>query len=142
VTEQSKRPWVQDMVAVHLIPELRWCHTHGLAAHGLPELEVRDVSPLFLSAAGVLLNRVAEYLLENPPGHVKLGQTMETDRFTVFRFEKLEPIAPDQAEEYADERWCLVAVEGAVRCACCDKSIGSQEPCAHEHEPPKGGSLH
>lgn len=113
----------RKLITIHLIPELRWCHTHGLAERGLPELEVRDVPVFLFGAAGGLLNDVASYLLKNPPGHVKLGETMSVGEFCRFRFTKLEPIAPDQASEYKAERWCLAEVP--MPCSCCGGEIES-----------------
>ncbi len=53
---------------IHVVtggPARGWVRTHGLAARGRPELEIRSV-PLFLApAAGRLLNDLADYLLND-----------------------------------------------------------------------------
>ncbi len=46
-------------------PAKGWLHTHGLAAHGHPELEIRNVPAFLRIAAAGLLNDVAEYLLND-----------------------------------------------------------------------------
>jgi hypothetical protein len=117
MAKEQKR--IQDRIQIHLIAELRWAHTHGMAKLGCPELEIRAVPTFLLGAAGGLLNDVADYILGNPAGFVKLGERMSVGQFCTFRFEKLEPITPDQAVEYEVERWCLVEVEHAYNCACC-----------------------
>ena len=57
-------------------PAKGWLHTHGLAAHGKPELEIRKV-PLFLrGAAGAVLNDLADYLLNDATTPLLAGQTV------------------------------------------------------------------
>jgi hypothetical protein len=43
-----------------------WMHTHGLADHGLPELEIRGLPRFFFVEGGSLLNALADYLLNEP----------------------------------------------------------------------------
>jgi hypothetical protein len=59
-------------------PARGWLHTHGLAAHGMPELELRDV-PLFLGRAGAgLLNELAAYLLNDAPKPFAAGDLIQS----------------------------------------------------------------
>jgi hypothetical protein len=58
-------------------PAKGWLHTHGLAAHGKPELEMRNI-PLFLGAvAGGLLNDLADYLLNDATAPLVAGQLVQ-----------------------------------------------------------------
>ncbi|HSD20929.1 MAG TPA: hypothetical protein VLC54_12875 [Anaeromyxobacter sp.] len=105
-------------------PARGWLHTHGLAAHGLPELEMRNV-PLFLgkAAAGVL-NDLADYLLNEATAPLLAGQLVRLGHYSV----QVVAGQPDQAagydpEHYADIR--LVVVDAPeMECAC--------EECARE----------
>lgn len=107
---------VSKEIVIHLVSDSPkgWAHTHGLAKHGLPELEIRDV-PLFLGpAASRILNQVANHMLhaEEP---IKLGDTMAIGSEAVrFAFEKL----PLLDESHSEERWTLT--DAPLRGACVD----------------------
>jgi hypothetical protein len=73
-------------IELHLVsdgPSKGWLHTHGLAAHGKPELEIRNV-PLFLGplAAG-LLNDFADYLLNDATAPLLADQLVQIGRSTM-----------------------------------------------------------
>jgi hypothetical protein len=58
-------------------PAKGWLHTHGLAAHGRPELEMRNV-PLFLGAAAAeLLNDFADDLLNDAAAPLLANQLVQ-----------------------------------------------------------------
>src|SRR5258706_7858742 len=40
-----------------------WPHTHGMDAHGLPELELRDIPGFLARDAGAILRQVCDYLM-------------------------------------------------------------------------------
>ncbi len=67
-------------IALHLVtegPGKGWLHTHGLAAHGKPELEMRNV-PLFLGqAAAAVLNDLADYLLNDAAAPLVAGELVK-----------------------------------------------------------------
>lgn len=89
---------VRKLIRIHHLtdgPCKGWVHTHGLAGLGRPELEIRHVPPLFVSSACSMLNRVAQYMLENDDRPVLPGHTMELDRATLLLFH--EATADDDA---------------------------------------------
>jgi hypothetical protein len=105
----TKKFDVKKEVVIHLVTEgvnKGWIRTHGLAKHGLPELEIRGV-PLFMKPdAARLLNKIADYMLNDPPESVKLGDTMAVgDEAARFAFEMLPPL-----DEATEERWTLTDV--------------------------------
>jgi hypothetical protein len=67
-------------IVLHYItegPARGWLHTHGLAVHGRPELEIRNV-PLFLrGAAANLLNDLADYLLNDAAKPLVAGELID-----------------------------------------------------------------
>ncbi len=80
---------VQKEIQIHALsngPAKGWVHTHGLARHGKPELEIRRVPALFLSAAGRMLNEIAEYMLEGGRP-IRPGDTMELGRTMLLMLE-------------------------------------------------------
>jgi hypothetical protein len=96
-----------------------WVHTHGMAALGLPELEIRGVPNFLFDAAAGLLHHVAEYMIRaKRKGPVKLGQTMAVSDHCAFRFVKAEA-QPDCGNHYQVERWRLVDIE--LTCPCCQE---------------------
>lgn len=102
-------------MVVHHVIESGWVHTHGLDQLGLPELEIRNVPPMFAEAAARILREVSEYLQE-PGVVVKSGETMAVSPHTKFRFVTAEPISGDE-DHYDVERWELVSL--AQVCECC-----------------------
>jgi hypothetical protein len=92
-----------------------WVHTHGMCAHGLPELEIRNVQGFLGEQAAKLLRHVSDYMLGSG-NEVLLGQTMATSDRTRFRFIKDCPI-PGEEDHYEVERWRLVEV--SVHCDEC-----------------------
>lgn len=97
-----------------------WVHTHGMDKLGLPELEIRNVTPnCLLVEASKLLNFVAQYVA-SAPKKVELGDTMSfgPNPAECFRFAKLPPI-PGEEEHYRVERWTLVDIEQACLCGEC-----------------------
>lgn len=96
-----------------------WVHTHNMwEVFGLPDLEIRDVSPLFLMEdAGRMLNHVAQYMVDALTGfrdarHVKLGEKFGLSRFTIVSFEQSLPINPKDVDEISSHflfpRWQVV----------------------------------
>ncbi len=64
-------------------PAKGWIHTHGLEAHGKPELEIRGV-PLFLGAAATgLLNELADYLLNDAVAPLVAGELVAWGRWSI-----------------------------------------------------------
>ncbi len=84
-----KRLDVRKLIQIHVLtdgPCKGWVHTHGLAARGKPELEIRRVPPLFVASGCEILNSVAEYLLTETDRPVLPGHTMELGRHTMLLF--------------------------------------------------------
>jgi hypothetical protein len=66
-------------------PGRGWLHTHGLAAHGMPELEMKDVPAFLRLAAGGLLNDVAGYLLNDAKKPLVAGDLVHLDEWTTLQ---------------------------------------------------------
>ena len=97
-----------------------WVHTHGLEALGLPELELRGVTPRFLMpAAAMLLSNIADYMA-NGGRRVAVGDAMVLDELTFVRVARAEPI-PGEADHYRHERWTVLEVPESC-CPLCDES--------------------
>lgn len=111
----------REIVLHHLTdgPGRGWLHTHGLAAHGKPELEMRNV-PVFLRgpAAGIL-NDVAEYLLNDASTPLVAGDLVHLGRSTI----RVLAAGPDEEAGYDRAHYdgCvrLVLVDPPdAECAC------------------------
>lgn len=95
-----------------------WIHTHGMAALGCAELEIRDC-PAFLGEAAIhILRAVCDYMLESGVA-VQAGETMEISNHTKFRFAKPSPIAGAE-NHYLVARLRIVEIES--RCDECGLS--------------------
>lgn len=64
-------------------PAKGWLHTHGLAAHGKPELEIRNVPSFFAAAGGELLNDLADYLLNDASAPLLAGELLHWGAVTI-----------------------------------------------------------
>jgi hypothetical protein len=105
-------------------PARGWLHSHGLAAHGKPELEIRNV-PLFLGrlAAG-LLNDLADYLLNDATAPPLAGESIRFGSSSIHVVEgHADADAGYDPEHYRDLRLVLVDPPH-TGCAC--------EECAKE----------
>ncbi len=107
-------------IVVHLVtdgPAKGWLHTHGLDAHGKPELEIRDV-PLFLGSAGTgLLNDLADHLL-NDAASLVAGELVAWGRSSIQVLEaRPDDEAGYDAAHYRTTRLVLVDPPGDA-CAC------------------------
>lgn len=106
-------------------PARGWLHTHGLARHGKPELELRHV-PMFLrTPACSLLNRVADYLLNDATAPLLPGQTMLLGNEAIL----LVASRPDEDAGYDSLHY-----DGCVRLCLVDPPPGSCDcdECAKE----------
>ncbi len=119
-----KRRRIQDLITVDMVVDgdetTGWVHTHGMHELGLPELEIRNVSPPFLMVeAGRLLNHVAQYMLDSAKP-VRLGDTLQFGKHPAesLRFVKL-PEIPGEELHHQSERWTLVADPGSCSCDAC-----------------------
>lgn len=114
-------------------PAAGWLHTHGLSAHGKPELEIRSV-PVFLGCeASALLNAIGDYLLNDATTPLLAGQTMQCGR-SVILFVEGRP-EPDAGYDPGHYQHCvrLILVDPPeMGCAC--------EECASERARGSGSS--
>jgi hypothetical protein len=94
-----------------------WAHTHGLGSYGLPELEIRHVPPMFTRAAGLLLNEVADYLLNSATKPLLVGQrcSLGGSDFLVAK------AGPDDGDFWGGARRVQL-VSAPLACECCDES--------------------
>jgi len=120
-TKKTKKIDPQDVTELHIVSSgdvKGWLHTHGMAAFGKPELEMRGV-PLFLAApAAELMNHIADYLLNSDNKTVKVGETMQMSEMCIVRFVASSPINGDE-EHFESERWEIVDAM-TNKCARCD----------------------
>lgn len=102
-------------ITFHQVIDDGWVHTHGMDRLNLPELEIRNVPPMFAESAAHILNTVCDYFKESQ-AVVKVGVTMAVSPRTAFKFAKSEPIEGSEGH-YESERWELVGLE--PNCECC-----------------------
>jgi hypothetical protein len=107
-----------DAIAIHYVNDSGWMHTHGMDAHGLPELEIRDVPAYLAVGADWLLQQVCDYMLCTGT-HINAGETMSVSAGTVFTFIEPEPM-PGKEDHYDMERLQIVDLEST--CDCCGGS--------------------
>jgi hypothetical protein len=96
-------------VTIHYVTDWSWLHTHGMDAHGLPELEMRDVPAFLAEGATGLLQHVCGYMLRRGV-RIKAGETMNVSPRTGFRFIAPEPL-PGAEDHYEGERLQVVDLE-------------------------------
>lgn len=140
--KKPEKPSLQDLMSVPVTSIIRidmvfngekttgWVHTHGMDTYGLPELEIRDVHPIFMMVdAGLTLNHIAQYMVDGLANRggakpIKLGQNMGLGQGVFVSFKRSEPINPDDKNENAShfqtERWEVIDVPGALKCVGCD----------------------
>jgi hypothetical protein len=117
-------------IALHYItdgPARGWLHTHGLAAHGKPELEIRNVPQFLRGAAGGLLNELADYLLNDATKPLVAGQLIDLGGTT-----SLQVVA---GRGDAEAGYDPAHYDGCVRLTVGDPpETGCEcEECAREH---------
>jgi len=133
---------IQEMIIIHCVSNGEttrgWVHTHGMADHGCPELEIRGVPLFLMDAAGALLNDIAEYMIEcaDKGQPVQLGHVLSnTDGRAALSLVKLPPLS-DEEGHYAVERWTLS--DEPMRGLCCE--CGSPGGKCDENAPESGGA--
>ena len=99
-------------------PSRGWLHTHGLARHGKPELEIRGL-PLFMRRAGsAILNDLAGYLLNDATAPLLPGQIIEGPGGPIRAVEgRPDDSLGYRADHYTTPRLTLVDAE-SMGCEC------------------------
>lgn len=135
IRSQGKRVPIQKFIRVDMVfngpGTTGWVHTHNMwEVFGLPDLEIRDVSPLFMMEdAGRLLNHIAQYMVDAQTSFegakpVKLGEKFGMSRFTIVSFEQSLPINPKDPDEMSSHfvfpRWQVVPGL-SYKCERCEK---------------------
>ena len=123
---------INKALAVHIVTDLdegAWVHTHGMDKLGLAELEIRKVPLPLIQFAGQLLNEVADLMVnwkERGDKPVKVGESIQFGRLTLFRVVAAAATRPDEADHYEVMRWAVVAHERSrAQCdACATKAEG------------------
>lgn len=128
---------IRDHIDVHMVFDgdktKGWVHTHGMHKFELPELEIRDVNPVFMmTAAGQLVNHIAQYMVDGIKP-VKLGEIFAWGHHPGMRcrFKKLDPIPGDE-EHFTHERWAIVDI-GTTEQVCEDCQRKVEEVDGHVH---------
>ena len=123
-------------VVVHHVtdgPAKGWLHTHGLDAHGKPELEMRSV-PLFLGGAATgLLNELADHLLNDAASPFVAGDLIGWGRSSIQVLEaRPDEDAGYDAGHYRTTRLVLVDPP-SDECACdeCARERARRSPFAN-----------
>lgn len=99
-----------------------WAHTHGMMyLFGLPELEIREIKPLmFLHPAGVLLNSIAQYMVDNQgKKEVKSGETLEIHSVMVKLVEG-KALMDDEVEHYKHPVLRVIDNPAGFKCSDCE----------------------
>lgn len=117
---------VQKAIEIHKVtegPAKGWVHTHGLAALGYPELEIRSVPSMFIVPAAMMLNDVADYLVNRSAGPLLAGHEMTLGGMAVH----FHASGPDEAAGYASDHYKVprLRMEGvdATQCASCSAGL-------------------
>ena len=109
-----------------------WAHSHGMhELFGLPDLEVRDITPRFLlPAAGILINEVAQYMIDakyerNDAKPLRPGETIALQGLGVIvKCQESKPYHPDDKDEtethFQFPRWEIVEEQASFKCARCE----------------------
>jgi hypothetical protein len=121
-TKKKEKLNVREKINVHAVtdgPAKGWVHTHGLAAYGYPELEIRDVPPLFYASATIILNGVADYLLNYCKKPLTAGQTMQFDSMTYLKFHEARPDDEKGYDSNHYETPVLRVSSIELPCSCC-----------------------
>jgi hypothetical protein len=85
----AKRVNVIKAIQVHVVTEgaaKGWAHTHGMNALGFPELEIRNVPTMFAAAATEILNRIADYMVNDAKVPIVSGASMQIGRMIFVKF--------------------------------------------------------
>jgi hypothetical protein len=109
----SRRIDVTEAIGVHIVTNeehLSWVHSHGMDKFGLPELEMRDVPVVFSVSAGIIINTVADYMLNEE--HIKLGEIFSRGHELIY-FMRLDPLKGNE-DHYSCDRWAMVHPSVAV----------------------------
>ncbi len=133
---RGKRLDPKREIVVHHVtdgPAKGWIHTHGLDAHGKPELEMRNI-PLFLGAAATgILNDLADHLLNDATTPFLAGDLIAWGRWSI----QVREARPDEeagygAEHYRTTRLMLVDAP-SDGCACdeCAKELARRSRFAN-----------
>lgn len=135
IRREGKQVPIQNFVRIDMVfngpGTTGWVHTHNMwEVFGLPDLEIRDVSPLFMMEdAGRLLNHIAQYMVDSQTQFrgakpVKLGEKFGMSRFTIVSFEQSLPINPKDPDEvnshFIFPRWQVVPGL-SYKCERCEK---------------------
>jgi len=97
-------------------PECRfWVNTNGLHAHGLPEIEIREVPPMYVGAAGDRVNAWAYYSLRDCP--IEAGEALGSEEDPI----QMRLLAVESPDPFWMEhgRRCLRLVVDQVAFHCC-----------------------
>lgn len=119
--ERVRNVDIQKAIVIHAVTNgdstKGWIHTHGMQAFDKPELEIRDI-PLFMSGyAMMLLNSLADYMI-NYDAEVLPGQRLGGFTPVNFKVVNPHPIEGDE-EHYAYPVLQLVDLD-EIPCPCCE----------------------
>jgi hypothetical protein len=101
---------MSDDIQIDYDVECGWVQSHGMAASGLPELEITGVPSFLVEAAATFLGEVCDSLLQSDR-RVKAGEMMETSPGAVVVFVR-STYKP--CEEWQDEDERLKIIDGVT----------------------------
>jgi len=97
-----------------------WLYTHGLAAHGLPELEMRDVHPFWAYAAFSALNHWGSLFASSPVQARSQPITIDT-LDGIYVTARLESSKHPHWAEHATGCLAIVLRSLELGCSVCDE---------------------
>lgn len=104
LSDPGMEPPAESLWTIHAVQQqnnaqgdcMAWLHTHGLWRCGLPELEMLEVPVAYTRAAAMLLNDVAELLLEQAPSQPHDIYEIGSDLAVTFQpWENIAPYLSD-----------------------------------------------
>jgi hypothetical protein len=102
---------------IHSVIGRGWIHTHGMAEHGYPEVEVRDVPNFLAESAVELVRHVCDYMLDSGV-RIEPGETMALSPRTRFRLVAAEP-SPGEEGHYDVECLRIEGMDQECDCEFC-----------------------
>jgi hypothetical protein len=116
------KTWEQPLrppVTFDFVTEDGWLHSHGMADHGMPELEMRGIPAFLADQAADLLRQACRRMIESGrPG--RPGDTLVLSPRVRLR---LVEARPEPGDDHAPVRR-LEVVDAGTACGCCGMPAG------------------
>ena len=129
-TQPKERINIQEhIIVIPLVTEYYWIRTEGMYKFNLPELEIVGIPRFMYSFAGMILNNVADYMI-NGDGEIKAGEKMAIGHMIApFLFE--ESPQTDTDPDWYEGRTVLRLVDAGDPIPCSKCASGDGTPHIH-----------